>query len=115
VAARRRRSNVPDQEKSIPEVVVELRELLVSYAKQEIVDPVKSLGRFLLWGGAGSVALGIGGLLLVLAALRALQTETGSTFTGHWSWVPYVITFAASVGVAVLLATRIGAKRKETR
>jgi hypothetical protein len=43
--------------------------------------------------------------LLGLAGLRALQTETGDTFTGGWSWAPYLITTAALglfAGLAVL-------------
>ena len=83
------------------------RELLVTYAKQEIVEPLKSLGRFLGFGVAGSVLLGLGAVLLTLAVLRALQTETGTTFTGNWSWAPYLIVLVADLVAAVLLALRI--------
>ena len=33
-------------------------------------------------------------MLLLLALLRVLQTETGTVFAGNWSWVPYPITAA---------------------
>ena len=34
-------------------------------------------------------------MFLGLSGLRALQDETGDTFTGDWSWVPYLIMFVA--------------------
>jgi hypothetical protein len=48
-------------------------------------------------------------VLLMLAALRAMQTQTGTTFTGSWSWLPYVIVLvvaAALVGLAVSRITK---------
>jgi hypothetical protein len=85
----------------------EFVQLVTDYAKQETLGPLKGLGRFLVFGVAGSVALGAGGVLLLLAGLRALQTETGSTFGGHLSWLPYLITAAAAVAVMGLAAWRI--------
>jgi hypothetical protein len=81
--------------------------LVIDYAKQETLGPLKSLGRFLAFGLAGSVAITAGTVLLLLAALRALQTETGSSFTGHLSWLPYVIVAVAAVAVMGLAAWRI--------
>jgi hypothetical protein len=81
--------------------------LVLDYAKQETLGPLKSLGRFLVFGLAGSLALTAGAVLLLLAGLRALQSETGSSFTGHLSWLPYLITAVVAVAVAVLAAWRI--------
>jgi hypothetical protein len=53
------------------------------------------------------VALTAGAVLLLLAGLRALQGETGTSFTGHLSWVPYLITAVAAVVVMGLAAWRI--------
>jgi hypothetical protein len=67
------------------------------------------VARYLAFGIAGSVLLSIGLLLLALSGLRALQTETGSTFTGNWSWAPYLICTVAVVlvaAVAVLAVSR---------
>ena len=89
------------QEKSLATHVTELYELVLGYAKQEALDPVKSLGRFVGFGVAGSVLLGLGAVIMLLGGLRALQTETGSTFQGNWSWAPYAITI---VGCAVIIA-----------
>jgi hypothetical protein len=82
-------------------------QLVVDYAKQETLGPLKDLGRFVAFGVAGSVALTAGTVLLLLAGLRALQTETGTSFTGKLSWLPYVITAVAAVGVMGLSAWRI--------
>jgi uncharacterized membrane protein YqgA involved in biofilm formation len=83
---------VPDQEpKRIPEVIKELKELTITYAKQETIDPLKDMVRWVGFGVGGSLILAIGLSLLGLAGLRALQTETGSTFTGNLTWIPYLI------------------------
>jgi hypothetical protein len=102
---------VPEEQKSVPQVLGELKQLTVDYAKQETIDPIKGLGRFVGLGVAGSVLLGIGVCLLGLAALRALQTETGDTFGENLSFVPYLIAFVVLIGLAVVTATRIKERR----
>jgi hypothetical protein len=77
-------------------------QLVVDYIKQETLDPLKGLGRFMLFGVAGSVALAIGLVILSVAFLRLLQGETGSTFAGNWSWAPYLICTVAVVAVAAI-------------
>lgn len=89
-----------DQSKSVPTLVQELWELVVAYARQETLEPIKSLGRFVAFGLAGAVVLTIGLVFLFLGVLRVLQTETGSTFRGNWSWLPYLITLVGCLGVA---------------
>jgi hypothetical protein len=85
----------------------EFIDLVIAYAKQETLGPLRGLGRFVAFGVAGSIALSVGLLLLLLALLRALQTETGSTFQGNLSWLPYLITAAAALGALGLSAWRI--------
>jgi hypothetical protein len=75
-------------------------QLIVAYIKQETLDPVKGLGRYVLFGVAGSVALSIGLVVLAVGLLRLLQGETGSTFTGNLSWIPYVICIVVVALVA---------------
>jgi hypothetical protein len=99
-------------DKSMTALAGELWQLVVAYIKQETVEPMKGLLRFLLWGVMGSFALGIGAVLLMLAGLRALQTETGDAFDGNMSVLPYVIVLVGSVAVAALAASRIGAEKR---
>jgi hypothetical protein len=102
---------VPDtQAKPIGEVVNELWELTKGYAKQETVDPLKGVGRYLAYGVAGSLLLGIGVILLMLSGLRALQTETGTALTGNWSWVPYLIVLVGGAALIGLALSRIAKK-----
>jgi hypothetical protein len=103
---------VAQESKSIVQVASELKELTISYAKQETVDPIKGLGRFVAWGFAGSLLLAIGLILLGLAGLRAMQTEFGSWFTGSWSWAPYLI---ATVVLGVLAVLSIAAINKDAK
>ena len=87
-------------DKSLPTQIAELWRLVLAYFRQETVEPVRNLGRFVAYGVAGSLVLGLGVGLLLLAVLRFFQTETGSTFTGHLSWVPYVIMLIVSLVLA---------------
>jgi uncharacterized membrane protein YidH (DUF202 family) len=87
-------------DKSLPTQIGELWRLVLAYFRQETVEPVRNLGRFVLLGVAGSLVLGLGVGLLLLATLRFFQTETGTTFHGHLSWVPYVIMLIVSLVLA---------------
>ncbi|MGK2929033.1 MAG: hypothetical protein ACSLFO_05585 [Acidimicrobiales bacterium] len=87
----------------------ELWTLTVDYAKQEIRDPVRGLGSYLLWGSVAMLLIGLGMVLLAIGGLRALQTETGSTFTGNLSWAPYGIVLVGAVvvlGIVGVLVTK---------
>jgi hypothetical protein len=104
---------VPDPEsKSLPQVMNELWDLLKTYAKQETVDPLKGLARYLGFGVGGALVLGTGVILLLLAGLRALQTETDTAFTGNLSWVPYLITLFVGALLMGLALLQINKKRK---
>jgi hypothetical protein len=80
-------------------------QLVIDYVKQETLNPLKGLGRFMAFGVAGSVALAIGLVVLSVGFLRFLQGETGTTFTGNWSWAPYLICT-----VVVLLVAFVAVK-----
>jgi hypothetical protein len=95
----------------IPTAVAELWELLVAYFKQETTEPLKSLGRVIAFGIAGSVAIGIGVVLFAIGGLRRHQYET-DVFTGNWSFVPYVIMIVLLLGMAAVVF-RIGTRTKE--
>jgi hypothetical protein len=100
----------PSPDKSVPALAAELWDLVRAYLKQETVEPMKGLGRYVAWGLAGSVVLAVGLVLLLLGGLRALQTQTGTMFTGNWSWAPYLIALAGA-GIVLALVARGMAKR----
>ena len=77
--------------------VSELIDLLKRYVLQEPVGPLKTIGRTLGFGAGAAVMLGIGGVFLLVGVLRVLETETGTMFTGDWSWAPYFLTIVAGL------------------
>lgn len=93
----------------------ELFELTKSYARQETVDPIKGLGKFIGYGVGAAVmgAMAVG--LLVLGLLRLLQTETGAHLTGSLTWVPYLVTLVVAAIVAAIAARAISAKKGNGR
>jgi hypothetical protein len=94
------------------ETVRELQALVIAYAKQETLEPIKGLGRYVGLGLAAAVLMGTGVMFLELGALRILQDETGTTFTGNWSWAPYAIVVVASAIVAALVWYARGRRKK---
>lgn len=93
----------------------EALQLVIDYVKQETLDPLKGLGRYMLFGVAGSVALAVGLVVLSVGFLRLLQGETGTTFAGNWSWVPYVICTVVVLMVAALAVWAISRGQSRTR
>lgn len=90
----------------LPALGVELRDLVLRYVKQETLDPVKALGRFIIFGVVGSLVFGIGLLILALALLRALQTQV-RVFHGNLTWLPYVVVAVGALVVLGLTGLRI--------
>lgn len=99
--------------KSVPEVATELWSLTKDYARQETVDPLKGVGRYIAYGFAAAILGAAGVSMLLLALLRALQTETGSTFRGNLSWLPYIIVLAVGGMLIALAVSRIQKNRKK--
>lgn len=98
----------------------ELRDLVVAYAKQETVDPIKGLGRYIAYGVGGAALIGTGVFFIAIGLLRALQTETGEHLTDsisltsdNWSWVPYAIVAVLLLGGAALAWALRGRKKKK--
>ena len=84
--------------------VVKVFELVKSYARQELLDPLAVMPRWLVLGLFGSFTVVVGVLLLVIALLRYLQTDVNALFGGDLSWAPYVIVM--TVLVLLILAVR---------
>jgi hypothetical protein len=105
-----------DEDESLPGQAQDLWQLVVGYAKQETLDPIKGLGRFVGFGLAGAISGSLGVVLLLLGGLRLLQTETGSAFTGRRTFIPYLLVLVVSGGVAAgALKARSRGQRKDGR
>jgi hypothetical protein len=102
---------VPEpQPKSVPEIATELWDLTRDYARQETVVPLRSIGRYVGAGAGAAVLGGVGVILLMLAGLRALQTQTGDALDGSLSWLPYVIVLVVAAALAASAISRISRK-----
>ena len=97
----------------LPQLVTELRDLVVQYFREQTLVPLQKLGRYIGFGVLGSLLLGFGVVFLGMSGLRALQDETGDTFSGDWSWVPYLIMFIALLFGAALVWLARTARRAE--
>lgn len=95
----------PDAKRTT-DTITDLKSMVVDYAKQETIEPLKGLGRYVGYGIGGSALVALGLVLLGFAGLRALQTETGSTFTGNWSFAPYFIVL---LGLALIIGLLVRA------
>jgi hypothetical protein len=95
------------------QTIRELKELVIAYAKQETVDPLKGLGRYVAFGLAGALLLGTGVTFLAVGALRALQGDhDGPHFTGNWSWAPYAIVVIGALAIAAA-SWFVGTKKRK--
>jgi NO-binding membrane sensor protein with MHYT domain len=103
------------QDRGITEIALELKDLTIAYAKQETVDPIKLLGRYVGLGLAGALLIGVGVILLTFAGMRALQVETGTALTGNWTWVPYLAAIVFLAIVMAIFARVISRKPRRTR
>lgn len=93
--------------KTPQDTIRELKDLIVAYFKQETVEPLKALGRYVGFGLLGGLLLGTGVFFAAMGGLRALQTETGDAFDGNWTFAPYAIMVAAlALGAAVTWKAR---------
>jgi ABC-type amino acid transport system permease subunit len=76
----------------------DLMDLVVAYAKQETIDPLKKTAKHAAFGVLGGILTGIGVIFLGIALLRGLQTETDA-FNAYLSWLPYLIVmFVLMIG-----------------
>jgi hypothetical protein len=91
----------------------ELADLVIAYAKQETLEPLKGLGKNAALGLGGAVCLGIGGVFCSIGALRAMQTETDWFERHNVSWLPYIITVVILAVLSVIGWVGLGPGKKE--
>lgn len=94
-----------------PSHIQDLGKLVVAYVKQETLEPIKGLGRFIGFGLGGSALMGLGLFIVFLGVLRLLQDETGDAFQGNLKFVPYLATLALC-GIVAGMAVK-GIRKKE--
>jgi hypothetical protein len=70
----------------------ELVDLVIAYAKQETLEPLKGLGKNAIKGIGGAMLLGIGGVFCSIGALRAMQSETDWFEEHNLTYLPYGAT-----------------------
>jgi fatty acid desaturase len=92
-----------DDAVSLGEVV----EYVKTYAKQETIGPLRGAGRWLAYGAAGALTLGLGAFFLLLGILRLVQTEWDRAATGRLSWLAYLIVFVITLAALALTLSRI--------
>jgi hypothetical protein len=84
-------------------------DLVVAYARQETIGPLRGAGRWVLWGLVSMAFISVGMVLLVLGALRLIQDVSGTALSGNFSWVPYTATVLLA---AITVAVAVGQIRK---
>jgi hypothetical protein len=100
-----RRSNERVESVDAPSIG-ELADLVITYAKQETLNPIRGAGRWLAYGFAAVLSLILGVAMLAIGALRLLQFEVFSEST-TWSWIPYLIVMILCVLVVAITLSRI--------
>ena len=97
-----------NSEKSPVETFGEVRTMVTDYARQETVEPIKVLGKWIGFGVAGALLVGVGVSYLAFALLR--WTQGLDAFEGDTrNFWPYLIAFGGllvCVGLAGWAMTR---------
>ncbi|MGD0055250.1 MAG: hypothetical protein ABSC34_07435 [Acidimicrobiales bacterium] len=99
---------------SLQRDIQEIKTLAIRYIKEETIQPLKEMGRFIAFGVLGSLLVGFGTTLLLIGALRFLQ-EQFKVLDGSLSWLPYLIVAVLACAVIALTMWRIvsgSAKRR---
>ena len=91
----------------------EIRDLFVRYFKEQTIQPLKDLGRFVAFGVAGSLFVAFGVVVGLLGVLRMLQ-DLFPVLDGSLSFIPYLVVVVIGAGVIALVLQRIfsGAPRR---
>lgn len=95
----------------------EFQQLVVSYAKQETVEPLKATGKTVVWGVVGGLLVGLGSFFAVMATLRGLQrirvlNDPAQDNSGWFSFVPYLGAFIVALIIIVLCLKAISARSR---
>jgi hypothetical protein len=88
--------------------VGQMVQLITDYAKQETIGPLRSAGRWILFGVVGALLIGFGTAMMALGLLRMVQHEWPGTFHGRWmALLPYLFGLVFCLFIVVLAVSRI--------
>jgi hypothetical protein len=91
----------------------ELVDLVIAYAKQETLEPLKGLGKRAALGLGAALLLGIGGVFCSVGALRAMQSETDFFERHNLSYLPYFLTVVILAVLSVIGWVGLGPGKKD--
>ena len=86
-------------------------DLVVSYAKQETIEPLRGALRWILWGLASMAFICTGLVFLVLGVVRVSQDVLGESFQHSWSFVSY---FVGVLACGIVVAFALSSIRKDS-
>jgi len=86
-------------------------DLVVAYAKQETIEPLRGALRWILWGLASMAFICTGLVFIVLGVVRASQDVLGESFQQSWSFVSY---FAGVVACGIVVAFALSSIKKDS-
>jgi Putative Actinobacterial Holin-X, holin superfamily III len=93
----------------------ELVDLVIAYAKQETLEPLKGLWKNALKGLGGALLLGFGGVFVSMGALRAMQTETDWFEEHNATYAPYLLTVILLIVLSVIGWVGLGPGKKKDK
>ena len=93
----------------------DLVDLVIAYAKQETLEPLKGMWKNALKGLGGALLLGFGGVFVSMGALRAMQTETDWFEEHNATYVPYILTVILLIILSVIGWVGLGPGKKKDR
>ena len=91
----------------------ELVDLVIAYAKQETLEPLKGLGKKAALGLGGALLLGLGGVFASIGALRAMQTETEWFEEHNVTYLPYIFTVVFLLVLSLIGWVGLGPGKKD--
>ena len=83
--------------------------MLVDYAKQETVEPLKTLGGYLAWGIAGALMMFLGLFFFGIGTLRLLQSEAsldGNSWLSLLSYLGAIVAMLAAIAALFVAFTK---------
>jgi len=86
-------------------------DLVVAYAKQETIEPLRGALRWILWGLASMAFICTGLVFIVLGVVRASQDVLGESFQQSWSFVSY---FAGVLACGIVVAFALNSIKKDS-